>query len=63
MKKGNKVIAVTLSMVLAVTGIAAGSTSESAAKTKIALNKTKVTLTAGQSVTLRLKGSGKKVKW
>lgn len=63
MKKGNKVIAVTLSMVLAVTGIAAGSTSESAAKTKIALNKTKVTLTVGQSVTLRLKGIGKKVKW
>lgn len=53
MKKGNKVIAVTLSMVLAVTGIAAGSTPESAAKTKIALNKTKVTLTVGQSVTLR----------
>lgn len=63
MKKGNKIIAVTLSMALAVTGIAAGSTSESAAKTKIALNKTKVTLTVGRSVTLRLKGVGKKVKW
>lgn len=63
MKRGNKAIAVTLSLALATTGILVGSPVKSDAKTKIALNKKKVTLTVGKSVKLKLKGTGKKAKW
>ncbi len=63
MKRGYKAIAVTLSMVLAATGIMAGSPAKSEAKAKIKLNKKKVTLTVGKSVKLKLKGTGKKAKW
>lgn len=63
MKRGNKAIAVTLSLALATTGILVGSPVKSDAKPKIALNKKKVTLTVGKSVKLKLKGTGKKAKW
>jgi len=63
MKKGYKAIAVTLSMVLALTGVAGGAPVKGEAKAKIKLNKKKVTLTVGKSVKLKLKGTGKKAKW
>ena len=63
MKKGYKVIAVTLSMVLALTGIVGEASVNSQAKAKIKLNKKKVTLTVGKSVKLKLKGTGQKAKW
>ena len=63
MKKGYKAIAVTLSMVLALTGVVGGAPVKSEAKAKIKLNKKKVTLTVGKSVKLKLKGTGKKAKW
>lgn len=63
MKRGNKVLAIALSMALAVTGIAAGSPVKSAAKAKIKLNKKKVTLTVGKAVKLKVLGTKKKVKW
>ena len=63
MKKGYKAIAVTLSMVLALTGVVGGTPVKGEAKAKIKLNKKKVTLTVGKSVKLKLKGTGKKAKW
>ena len=63
MKKGYKAIAVTLSMVLALTGVVGGAPVKGEAKAKIKLNKKKVTLTVGKSVKLKLKGTGKKAKW
>lgn len=63
MKKGYKAIAVTLSMVLALTGVVGGAPMKGEAKAKIKLNKKKVTLTVGKSVKLKLKGTGKKAKW
>lgn len=63
MKKGYKAIAVTLSMVLALTGVVGGAPMKDKAKAKIKLNKKKVTLTVGKSVKLKLKGTGKKAKW
>ena len=63
MKKGYKAIAVTLSMVLALTGVVGGAPMKGKAKAKIKLNKKKVTLTVGKSVKLKLKGTGKKAKW
>ena len=63
MKKGYKAIAVTLSMVLALTGVVGGAPMKGEAKAKIKLNKKKVTLTVGKSVRLKLKGTGKKAKW
>lgn len=63
MKKGYKVIAVTLSMVLALIGIVGEASVNSQAKAKIRLNKKKVTLTVGKSVKLKLKGTGQKAKW
>lgn len=63
MKKGYKAIAVTLSMVLALTGVVGGAPMKGEAKAKIKLNKKKVTLTVGKSVKLKLKGTGKKARW
>lgn len=63
MKKGYKAIAVTLSMVLALTGVVGGAPMKGKAKAKIKLNKKKVTLTVGKSVKLKLKGTGKKARW
>ena len=63
MKTGYKAIAVTLSMVLALTGVVGGAPVKGEAKAKIKLNKKKVTLTVGKSVKLKLKGTGKKAKW
>ena len=53
----------TLSMVLALTGVVGGAPMKGEAKAKIKLNKKKVTLTVGKSVKLKLKGTGKKAKW
>lgn len=63
MKRGNKTLAIALSMALALTSIAAGSPVKSAAKAKIKLNKKKVTLTVGKAVKLKVLGTKKKVKW
>ncbi len=63
MKRGNKTLAIALSMALALTSIVAGSPVKSAAKAKIKLNKKKVTLTVGKAVKLKVLGTKKKVKW
>lgn len=60
MKQTKRVLALVLTLVLAITLITP--TSVSAAK-KVKLNKTKATIYVGKSTTLKLKNNKKKVKW
>lgn len=61
MKRAKKILALVLALVLSVSLLP--TTGVSAASKKVKLNKTKVTISVGKTVTLKLKNNKKKVKW
>ena len=63
MKQTKKVISIVLALVLVLSLSLLPETSISAAPKKVKLNKTKVTINVGKTVTLKLKNNKKTVKW